>query len=185
MKLGCEMIEKEWYVVHTYSGSEKKFKANLEEKINRLQLLDSFGEIFIPTENVIEISDGKKRVSTKKFFPGYVLVEMSMNPETRQVVREIPKVTGFLGGNDTPAPLSDDEVGRIVSHAREREENPREAIQYNAGDVVRIIDGPFLGFNGLVDEVNYDQHKVKVLVSIFGRETPVELGFMQVEMSEK
>lgn len=174
-------MEKNWYVIHTYSGFEGRVKASLEERIKTLGLEEKIGKVLIPTEEVVEIKDGKKRVSTKKFFPGYVLVEMNMDEEVQQLVKSTPKVTGFLGGGTVPSPLSQQEVDVLLKQMDEGVAPTREKTQFDKGDQVRIIDGPFLGFNGVVDEINVDQSKVKVLVSIFGRSTPVELSFLQVE----
>lgn len=174
-------MEKNWYVIHTYSGFEGRVKASLEERVKTLGLEEKIGKVLIPTEEVVEIKDGKKRVSTKKFFPGYVLVEMSMDEEIQQLVKSTPKVTGFLGGGTMPSPLSQHEVDVLLKQMDEGVAPTREKTQFDKGDQVRIIDGPFLGFNGVVDEINVDQSKVKVLVSIFGRSTPVELSFLQVE----
>ena len=174
-------MEKAWYVIHTYSGYENRVKLSLEERIKTLGLEDKIGTILIPTEEVTEIREGKKRVSTKKFFPGYVLVEMCLDDEVQQLVQETPKVTGFLGGAATPAPLSEEEVKRLLKQVDEGVTPSSSVARFQPGEQVRIIDGPFLGFNGVVDDVNPDQEKVKVLVSIFGRSTPVELGYLQVE----
>lgn len=174
-------MEKNWYVIHTYSGYEGRVKASLEERIKALGLEEKVGKVLIPTEEVVEIKEGKKRISTKKFFPGYVLVEMNMDDELQQLVKSTPKVTGFLGGGVTPSPLSQHEVDVLLKQIDEGVGKPREKTQFEKGDNVRITDGPFLGFNGVIDEVNPDQSKVKVLVSIFGRSTPVELSFLQVE----
>lgn len=173
-------MAKQWYVVHTYSGFEKKVEVNLKQRIAALGLQDKFGEILIPTENVVELKNGKKRITPKKVFPGYILVEMELNEQTFNLVRSIPKVTGFVGGN-TPTPLSDKEVKDIKEQMEATATTPRTRVQFSRGDTVRIIVEPFLGFNGVVDEVDVDHGKVKVLVSIFGRATPVELDFYQVE----
>lgn len=174
-------MAKQWYVVHTYSGFEKKVEANLRERIAALGLQDKFGEILIPTENVVELKDGKKRVATKKVFPGYIMIEMEMCDETWNLVKNIPKVTGFVGGGGVPTPLSEKEVEAIKAQMEATATTPRSRVQFSRGDTVRIIVEPFLGFNGVVDEVDLDHGKVKVLVSIFGRATPVELDFLQVE----
>ncbi len=174
-------MEKNWYVIHTYSGFEGRVKASLEERIKTFGLEDKIGNLLIPTEEVVEIKEGKKRVSTKKFFPGYVLVEMYMDEELQRLVQNTPKVTGFLGGGDSPSPLSPQEVGVLLKQVSEGVVPRREKNQFEKGDSVRIVDGPFLGFTGVTDEVNLDHSKLKVLVSIFGRSTPVELGFLQVE----
>jgi transcriptional antiterminator NusG len=172
---------KNWYVIHTYSGFEGRVKATIEEKANSLGMKDKIGQVLIPTENVIEIREGKKRVATKKFFPGYVLVEMEFSDDTWQLIKNTPKVTGFVGGGEKPAPLSQEEIETLLKQIDTGAAPSREKVQFQKGDSVRIIDGPFLGFNGVVDEVNPDQSRIKVLVSIFGRATPVELGFLQVE----
>ena len=174
-------MAKQWYVVHTYSGFENKVMMGIEERIATLGLKDSFGQILIPTENVVELKEGKKRVATKKVFPGYILIEMEMSDETWNLVKNMSKVTGFVGGGGTPTPLSDKEVDSIVQQMDASVSAPRSRVQFNRGDAVRIIVEPFLGFNGIVDEVDLDHGKVKVLVSIFGRATPVELDFLQVE----
>jgi transcription termination/antitermination protein NusG len=174
-------MTKNWYVIHTYSGFEGRVKTTIEEQASTLGLEEKISKVLVPTEEVIEIKDGKKRVSTKKFFPGYVLIEMEMTDETLQLIKNTPKVTGFLGGAAKPAPLSESEVDTLLKQLDAGTAAPREKMQFQKADSVRIIDGPFLGFNGVVDEVHADQNKVKVLVSIFGRSTPVELGFLQVE----
>lgn len=170
-----------WYVIHTYSGFEGRVKASIEERATSLGLKERFGKVLVPTESVIEIKEGKKRVSTRKYFPGYVLVEMDLTDETWNLVKNTPKVTGFLGGGAVPAALSPEEVETLQKQIDSGAAAPREKIQFQKGDSVRIIDGPFLGFNGLLDEVHPEQSKLKVLVSIFGRSTPVELSFLQVE----
>lgn len=174
-------MAKQWYVVHTYSGFENKVKANMEERISSLGLTEQFGQILIPTENVVELKEGKKRVAVKKVFPGYILVEMDMMDETWGLVTNTPKVTGFVGGGGVPSPLSDKEVESVRQQMDASIAAPRSRIQFNRGDAVRIIVEPFFGFNGVVDDVDLDHGKVKVLVSIFGRATPVELDFLQVE----
>ncbi|MFQ5543478.1 MAG: transcription termination/antitermination protein NusG [Nitrospiria bacterium] len=174
-------MEKDWYVIHTYSGFEGRVKTSLEERIRALGLEDKIGSILIPTEEVVEIKNGKKRVSTKKFFPGYVLVEMVLDDEVQQIIKKTPKVTGFLGGGESPMPLPAQEIKHLLRQVDEGVTPSSEKARFDQGEPVRIIDGPFLGFNAVVDEVNHDQEKVKVLVSIFGRSTPVELNFLQVE----
>jgi len=174
-------MSKNWYVIHTYSGYEGRVKASLEERVSSMGLTEKIGQVLIPTEDVIEIKEGKKRVSTKKFFPGYVLIEMDLDDQTAQLIKSTPKVTGFLGGEERPSPLSQEEIDTLLKQIGSGTAQPRERMQFQKGDSVRIIDGPFLGFNGIVDDANPDQRKVKVLVSIFGRSTPVELGFLQVE----
>ncbi|MBI4715086.1 MAG: transcription termination/antitermination protein NusG [Nitrospirae bacterium] len=172
---------KQWYVVHTYSGFENKVKANLEERVGSLGLEDRFGRVLVPTENVVELKEGKKRVATKKIFPGYILVEMDLTDETWNLVKNTAKVTGFVGGGGNPSPLSEKEVDAIIKQMDESVAAPKSRVQFQKGDVVRIIVEPFMGFNGVVDEVNADQGRVKVLVSIFGRPTPVEVDFLQAE----
>ncbi|MBI1821979.1 MAG: transcription termination/antitermination protein NusG [Nitrospirae bacterium] len=172
---------KNWYVIHTYSGFEGKVKTSLEERIQTAGLSEKFGKIMVPTEEVVEIKEGKKRVSNRKFFPGYVLIEMDINDETWQLVKSTPKVTGFVGGGEKPVPLSEKEVGTLQSQMDSGTAQPRSKVQFQKGENIRIIDGPFIGFNGSVEEVHLDHSKLKVFVSIFGRPTPVELGFLQVE----
>lgn len=172
---------KNWYVIHTYSGFEGKVKAGIEEKVRTSGLSEKFGKIMIPTEEVVEINKGKKRVSNKKFFPGYVLIEMEMEDSTVQLVKGIPKVTGFVGGGDLPVPLSPEEVNTLQVQLETGSAQPKSKVLFSVGENVRIIDGPFMGFNGTVEEVHQEHSKLKVFVSIFGRPTPVELGFLQVE----
>ncbi len=172
----------EWYVVHTYAGFENRVKQSIEERSKTFGLSEKIRKVMIPTEEVVEIRDGKRRMSTKKFFPGYVLVEMDMNEETWQLVKNTPKVTGFVGGGGgLPLPVSQEEMATLLNQMDATTVKPRSKTQFQKGENVRIIDGPFLGFNGIVDEVHQEHSKVKVLVSIFGRSTPVELGFLQVE----
>jgi transcriptional antiterminator NusG len=176
-------MNKSWYVIHTYAGFEGRVKTSLIERANQMGLADKVGQVLVPTEDVIEIRDGKRRTARRKFFPGYVLVELEtpLSDDTLQMIKEIPKVTGFVGGGAHPTPLTNEEVESLLKQVDAGTAGPREQIRFIKGDTVRIIDGPFLGFNGLVDEVDTDHNRVKVLVSIFGRSTPVELGFMQVE----
>ncbi len=177
------MAEKKWYVVHTYSGFENKAKKSLEERIRLEGLQDQFGEILIPMEQVVEMVKGEKKTSKRKFFPGYILVQMEMNDRTWHLVKNTPKVTGFVGAasNQQPPPISDAEVQRLTTQISEGTLKPKPKVQFEDGDTVRVIDGPFANFNGTVEEVNPDKGRLKVLVSIFGRATPVELDFMQVE----
>ena len=172
-----------WYVVHTYSGFENKAKKSLEDKIRIEGLGDQFGEILIPMEQVVEMVKGEKKTSKRKFFPGYILVQMLMNDRTWHLVKNTPKVTGFVGAaaNEQPPPISDAEVTRLTTQISEGTLKPKPRVQFSDGDNVRVIDGPFANFNGTVEEVNPEKGRVKVLVSIFGRATPVELDFMQVE----
>jgi transcription termination/antitermination protein NusG len=171
-----------WYVVHTYSGFEKQVVRSLKEHIKNASMQDNFGEILVPTEEVVELRGGQKRTSERKFFPGYVLVRMDMNDETWHLVKSVPKVTGFIGGSgNKPTPISDKEAEAILQQVQEGVEKPRPKFSFEAGEQVRVIDGPFQDFNGTVEDVNYEKNKVRVSVSIFGRMTPVELDFSQVE----
>jgi len=170
-----------WYVLHTYSGYEKKVREQLRERLKQHGMIDSLGDILIPVEDVVEIKSGKKRVSSRMFFPGYVLIEMAMDEQIWYVVKETPRITGFLGDSNMPTALSDDEVMRIKDQMVGGAEKPRPKFSYNVGESVRVIDGPFANFSGVLEEVNMDRGKVKVMVSIFGRATPVELEFSQIE----
>ena len=171
-----------WYVVHAYSGFENQVKRSLEERIARSGLQDKFGEILVPTEEVVEMREGQKRKSERKFFPGYVLVKMEMDDETWHLVKEAPKVMGFIGGtSDRPAPITDREAEQILQRIQEGVEKPRPKVLFEPGEVVRVTDGPFNDFNGVVEEVNYEKSRLRVAVLIFGRSTPVELEFGQVE----
>ncbi len=171
-----------WYVVHAYSGMEKAVERNLRERIDRSELQDKFGRILVPMEEVVELKKGKKSVTERRFFPGYVLVEMEMGDDTWHLVKHTSKVTGFVGGAKTrPSPISESEVAKIVHQMQEGVEKPRPKVQWEVGETVRIKEGPFTDFNGTVEEVNYEKNKVRVSVTIFGRATPVELEFSQVE----
>ncbi|MDQ6685266.1 MAG: transcription termination/antitermination protein NusG [Pseudomonadota bacterium] len=173
---------KRWYVVHAYSGMEKAVERNLRERIDRSELKDKFGRILVPMEEVVELKNGKKSVSERRFFPGYVLVEMEMGDDSWHLVKHTAKVTGFVGGAKTrPSPISEAEVLKIVSQMQEGVEKPRPKVLWEVGERVRIKEGPFTDFNGSVEDVNYDKSKVRVAVTIFGRDTPVELDFAQVE----
>ena len=173
---------KRWYVVHAYSGMEKTVERNLRERIDRSGMSEKFGRILVPMEEVVELKNGKKSVTERRFFPGYVLVEMEMADETWHLVKHTNKVTGFVGGaKNRPSPISEAEVLKIVHQMQEGVEKPRPKVQWVVGELVRIKDGPFTDFNGAIDEVNYDKSKVRVAVTIFGRATPVELDFAQVE----
>ena len=175
-------MAKHWYVVHAYSGYENHVKKLLAERIKRYGMEEQFGEILVPTEEVVEMRMGQQRKSERKFFPGYVLVQMEMNDQTWHLVKEIPKVMGFIGGtSDRPAPISDKEAETILQRVLEGVEKPRPKVLFEPGEVVRVIDGPFNDFNGVVEEVNYDKNRLRVAVLIFGRSTPVELEFGQVE----
>jgi transcription termination/antitermination protein NusG len=171
-----------WYVVHAYSGMEKAVERNLRERIDRSGMQGKFGRILVPTEEVVELKGGKKSVSERRFFPGYVLVEMLMDDETWHLVKHTSKVTGFVGGaKNRPAPISEAEVMKIVNQMQEGIEKPKPKVAWVVGEPVRVKDGPFTDFNGNVEEVNYEKSKVRVSVTIFGRSTPVELDFAQVE----
>ena len=173
---------KRWYVVHAYSGMEKAVERNLRERIDRSELQDKFGRILVPMEEVVELKNGKKSVSERRFFPGYVLVEMEMADDTWHLVKHTSKVTGFVGGaKNRPSPISEAEVLKIVHQMQEGVEKPRPKVQWVVGELVRIKEGPFTDFNGAIEDVNYDKSKVRVSVTIFGRATPVELDFAQVE----
>jgi transcription termination/antitermination protein NusG len=173
---------KRWYVVHAYSGMEKAVERNLRERIDRSGLQDKFGRILVPMEEVVELKNGKKSVTERRFFPGYVLVEMEMADETWHLVKHTGKVTGFVGGaKNRPAPISEAEVLKIVHQMQEGVEKPRPKVEWSVGELVRVKEGPFTDFNGAIEDVNYDKSKVRVSVTIFGRATPVELDFSQVE----
>ena len=171
-----------WYVVQAFSGYEKSVKRSLEERIERFEMQEKFGEILVPTEEVVEMRNGKKRRSERKFFPGYVFVEMAMDDDSWHLVRDTTRVLGFIGGKkDEPAPISQKEVDSILNRIQEGTDKPRPKVLFEAGELVRIIDGPFNDFNGVVEEVDYDKSRMRVSVSIFGRSTPVDLQFIQVE----
>ncbi|MGA7180253.1 MAG: transcription termination/antitermination protein NusG [Thiobacillaceae bacterium] len=171
-----------WYVVHAYSGFEKSVARALKERIERGGMKDRFGEILVPVEEVVEMKGGQKAVSERKFFPGYVLVQMDMADDTWHLVKSTPKVTGFVGGSAMkPTPISEKEVAAIMDQMREGVEKPKPKVLFEVGQAVRVIDGPFNDFHGNVEEVNYDKNKLRVSVTIFGRATPVELDFGQVE----
>jgi len=171
-----------WYVVQAYSGFEHQVKRLLQEHVAREGMQDKFGQILVPTEEVVEMRDGQKRKSERKFFPGYVLVQMEMDETTWHLVKNVPKVLGFIGGSsDKPAPLSDKEAQNIMQRVQEGVDKPRPKVLYEPGEVVRVREGPFNDFNGVVEEVNYEKNRLRVAVLIFGRSTPVELEFSQVE----
>lgn len=172
-------MEKKWYVVHTYSGYEEKVKLTIEDNVRRRGLDDKLGQILIPTEKVIELKSGKKKESTKKFYPGYILIEMVLDDETWHIVNGTPRVTGFVGG-EKPAPIHQEEIDVIVQQI-EQGPSTQVTAQFDRGDTVRIIDGAFVNFNGFVDEIDEVHNKLRVMVTIFGRQTPVELNFLQVE----
>lgn len=171
-----------WYVIHTFSGFEKQVARSLKERVARAGMQDAFGEIMVPTEEVVEMKSGQKRTSERKFFPGYVLVKMDMNDATWHLVKSVPKVSGFIGGTSTkPTPISDKEAQAILRQVQEGVEKPRPKFSFQVGEQIRVTDGPFLDFNGTVEDVNFEKNKVRVSVSIFGRQTPVELDFSQIE----
>ena len=173
---------KRWYVVHAYSGMEKAVERNLRERIDRAGMQDKFGRILVPTEEVVELKNGKKAVTERRFFPGYVLVEMVMDDDSWHLVKHTSKVTGFVGGaKNRPAPISEAEVMKIVNQMQEGVDKPRPKVEWIVGEIVRVKEGPFTDFNGSIEEVNYDKSKLRVSVTIFGRATPVELDFAQIE----
>ena len=177
-------MAKRWYVVHAYSGYEKRVMQSLQERVNRFEMQDLFGEILVPTEEVVEMRAGKKRRSERKFYPGYVLVNMEMNDDTWHMVKETPRVMGFIGGTaDKPAPITEREAAAILDRVESGAEAPKPKTIFEPGEMVSVIDGPFADFNGVVEKVDYDKSRLQVAVLIFGRSTPVELEFGQVEKS--
>ena len=172
---------KNWYIVHTNSGFEKKVAESLKQRVQAYGLADEIGEVLIPTEDVVEMRSGRKVVTPKRFFPGYILVEMTMSDHVWHVVKNTPKVTGFVGAGTKPTPLTTEEVEHILEQVKSAAEKPKPKYTFEKGDHVRINEGPFTSFNGVVDEVNADRSTLKVMVTIFGRATPVELDFLQVE----
>lgn len=177
-----QKLKMQWFVVQAYSGYESHVKKILQERIDLAGLQDKFGEIMVPTEEIVEMRGGQKRRSERKFFPGYVLVKMVMDEETWHLVRQVPKVLGFIGGtSDKPAPITEKEANAILQRVEEGVAKPKPKILYEPGEVVRVTDGPFADFNGVVEEVNYEKSRLRVAVLIFGRSTPVELEFSQVE----
>jgi transcription termination/antitermination protein NusG len=172
--------ELQWFIVHTYSGFEERVKENLGQRIDALSMRDKFGEIRIPTETVVEMKGGKKREIQRKFFPGYILIQMQMDDDAWHLVKNTPKVTGFVGTGKKPTPLSQEEVDGILDQVHEAKEKPKPKHIYEHGEHVRIIDGPFTNFTGVVEDVNLDRQTLRVMVTIFGRSTPVELDFLQV-----
>ena len=173
-------MELNWYIVHTYSGFESRVKLILQEKIKSLGKEEFFGQIIVPTEQVVELVKGKKKTSSRKFYPGYIMVQMAVTDETWHIVQDTDKVTGFLGGKMKPVPISEEEAKRILTRMENGRERPKPKFLFEAGDEIRVIDGPFTNFNGMVEEVKPDKAKLKILISIFGRPTPVELDFVQV-----
>jgi transcriptional antiterminator NusG len=176
--------QRQWYIIHTYSGFENKVKQSLRQRADAYGMGDKIGEILVPTEEVMEVRDGKKISVKRKFFPGYVLVNMEMSDEAWHVVRSTPKVTGFVGGGLRPVPMTQEEVDRILNQVHVTKEKPKPKMDYRVGESVKITDGPFSNFVGVVEEVNEDRATLKVMVSIFGRSTPVELEFHQVKRPE-
>ncbi len=172
--------QKQWYIVHTYSGFEERVRENLTQRVDALGMREKFGEIKIPTETLVEMKGGKKREVQRKFFPGYILVEMEMSDDAWHLVKNTPKVTGFVGTGKKPTPLTQEEVDQILTQVVTTKEKPKPKHVYEHGEHVRIIDGPFTNFTGVVEEVNLDRNTLKVMVTIFGRSTPVELDFLQV-----
>ena len=173
-------MDLKWYIVHTYSGFEKKVKRNLEERIQTLGQSEYFGRILVPTEQVVELRKGQKRTSSRKFYPGYILIQMVLNDDTWHTVRNTAKVTGFVGGEVKPTPIPDEEAERIIHQMEEGVSRPKPKYRFEEGDEVRVIDGPFSNFQGVVEELKPDKEKLRVLITIFGRPTPVELDFIQV-----
>ena len=172
---------KQWFIVHTYSGFERKVAESLRQRVQAYGVVDEIGEILIPTEDVVEMRGGRKVVTTKRFFPGYILVEMAMTDHAWHVVKNTPKVTGFVGAGAQPTPLTQEEVDQILLQVSTAAETPKPKYSFEKGDPVRINEGPFTSFNGVVEDVNLDRNTLKVMVTIFGRSTPVELDFLQVE----
>jgi transcriptional antiterminator NusG len=174
-------MSKKWYVVHTYAGFENKVRENLEQAVKSQGFQDQVSRVLIPTEEVVEIRDGRRSISTQKIFPGYVIVEMEFNDDTWFIVKNTPGVTGFVGSGRTPLPLSDEEVENIMRHMSATEEKPRPRVVFEAGERVKVIEGPFYNFSGYVADINEERGRLKVMVDILGRSTPVELDFLQVE----
>ncbi len=176
-----DVATKQWYIVHTYSGFEKKVEDSLKQRVQAYGMEDEIGEVLVPTEDVVEMRNGRKVITSKRFFPGYILVEMQMSDQAWHVVKNTPKVTGFVGAGSKPTPLTREEVDQILHQVTVAAEQPKPKYTFDKGDQVRINEGPFSSFNGVVDDVNVDRNTLKVMVTIFGRATPVELDFLQVE----
>lgn len=174
-------MAKKWYVIHTYSGFENNVKTSVQERIKNAGLEEFVFQILVPTEEVVEVRKGKKRISSRKFFPGYVIIEMEMNDDIWYVIKNTPKVTGFLGGVKDPTPLMDEEIEHLLQQIEGRATRLRPKVEFEKGEVVRVVQGPFTNFTGVIDEVNAERGKMKVMVSIFGRGTPLEVEFTQVE----
>ena len=175
-------MSKRWYVIHAYSGFEGRVKQSLQDYVKRAGMEDLFGDVMVPTEEVVEMRGGQQRKSERKFFPGYVLVNMELTDDTWHLVKSVPKVMGFIGGTgDRPAPIPDAQADAILQRVQEGVEKPRPKVLYEPGEVVRVVDGPFTDFNGVVEEVDYEKSRLKVSVLIFGRSTPVDLEFAQIE----
>jgi len=173
-------VAHKWYIVHVYSGFENKVKTALEERIASSQNSDKFSEVLVPTEQIVELVKGKRKESSRKFYPGYILVKMELDDESWHVVNDTAKVAGFLGGREHPTPISDEEAEKILNRMKAGQAKPKPKFIFEPGDDIRVVDGPFANFNGTVDEVNPEKGKIRVMVSIFGRSTPVELDFVQV-----
>jgi transcription termination/antitermination protein NusG len=173
-------VAMKWYIVHVYSGFENKVKTALEERIAAAPHPEKFDKVVVPTEQIVELVKGKRKTSDRKFYPGYILVRMELDDETWHIVNDTAKVTGFLGGREKPSPISDEEAHQILERMEKGKEKPKPKYDFDYGDEIRVIDGPFTNFNGTVEEVNHEKGKIRVLVSIFGRSTPVELEFVQV-----
>ena len=176
-----DVATKLWYIVHTYSGFEKKVEDSLKQRVQAYGMQDEIGEVLVPTEDVVEMRGGRRVITSKRFFPGYILVEMQMSDQAWHVVKNTPKVTGFVGAGSKPTPLTHEEVDQILHQVTVAAEQPKPRYTFDKGDQVRINEGPFSSFNGVGDEVNVDRNTLKVMVTIFGRSTPVELNFLQVE----
>jgi len=174
-------VAHQWYIIHAYSGFEDKVKTALEESVRQLKLEDKISEVLVPTEKVVELVKGQRKTSSRKFYPGYVLVHMELDDATWHLVKNTPKVTGFLGGNSIPTPIPPEEVDKVIAQMVEGITKPKPKFHFDEGDEVKVVDGPFSNFIGRVDEVKEDKAKLRVLISIFGRATPVELEFVQVE----
>ena len=176
-----EFLDLKWYIVHTYSGFEKKVKLNLEERVRTLGQEDLFGKILVPTEQVVELRKGQKKTSSRKFYPGYILVQMVLNDDTWHTVRNTAKVTGFVGGEIKPTPIPDEEAERIMQQMEDGISRPKPKHRFEVGDEVRVVDGPFSNFQGVIEELKPDKEKLRVSITVFGRPTPVELDFIQVD----